>query len=369
LADRSRWAGRWHAFTLIELLVVIGIFLLLLAIAVPAFSSMLRSSEESLAENALRGGLAAARDAAARGPAGQDAVALFMYDHETRRTMILPCISAGKLLDSTPAGQQTPVEREVFAPLSGYEPVQLPRGWSVRGFAPAGMLIPNADRDWYEDTYAAVAPRNGRWVFPETTFLDVDAGDQGQFRQSFVVRFEGGTGLVKMSDLSGVLVFSPVSGGQFRASQQPWRDHRGDQAEDYVKFIKGVLARPASGTGSVSLPDRRLLLGNGASDTILCKPVGQLAVYQEKRLAAALGVRLDARTETIYRNPEAMGTPMPQLLTGVSLDALDAWIVGFTAGGQPVDTDCRVFSIQRYLGSLQEVTGSRQGQGVQGGGI
>ena len=93
---------RAAAFTLVELLVVIAIFVLLLAIAVPAFSSMLYSSEQSLADNHLRMGLGAARDAAIRSPQGTDAAAVFFYDPATGRTMILPCIAAGVLKDVNP---------------------------------------------------------------------------------------------------------------------------------------------------------------------------------------------------------------------------------------------------------------------------
>jgi prepilin-type N-terminal cleavage/methylation domain-containing protein len=366
----ARQGGR--AFTLVELLVVIAIFVLLLAIAVPAFSAMMRSSEESLAENSLRIGLSIARDAAARNPAGRDTAAVFFYDPETKHTSMVACTSVGVLLDQTAVPPPPPITgntitREVFVPVTGYEPVQLPRGWNVRGYAPPSTV----DQDWYEDTYfAAGLQTQGNWVFPETDFLDVDLGNDGQHRQTFMVRFEGGTGLVKMSDLSPVLVYSVINGSQFRTGT-PWSTYRGDQADDAERFVRGVMATPLA---TLTLADRRNLIGNAASDTVLAKPVGQLAVYDEKRMLAAVRVRPDPDTQTMYQDPEQMGTPGPAFVASVSLpqtiDDLNAWIEGHLqdAGGQDVPSDCRIFGIQRYLGTLQELTGSRNAAGVQGGG-
>jgi prepilin-type N-terminal cleavage/methylation domain-containing protein len=362
-------SGR-RGFTLVELLVVIGIFVLLLAIAVPAFSSIMRSSEESLAENSLKIGLSIARDAAARNPAGRDAAAVFFYDPETKHTSILAVTSVGVLLDTTLVPPPPPISgnsitREVFVPVTGYEAVQLPRGWNVRGYAPPSTV----DEDWYEDTYYNLRTQ-GNWLFPETDFLDVDRGDDGQHRQTFMVRFEGGTGLVKSSDLSPVLVYSAVNGGQFRDSTAPWNTYRGDLAADTEKFVRSVMATPLS---TLTLPNRRKLVGNEASDTVLAKPVGQLAVYEEKRMLAALRIRPDPDTQTMYQDPEQMGTPMPAFVASVSLpqtlNDVNGWIEGYDqAGGQAVDTDARIFGVQRYLGTLQELTGSRDAQGVQGGG-
>jgi prepilin-type N-terminal cleavage/methylation domain-containing protein len=124
------------AFTLIELLIVISIFVLLLAIAVPAFSSMLYSSEQSMAENALRTGIAAARDAAIRSAQGEDAAAVFFYDYRTGRESILPCVYAGTIKDDCQPRVTCPRGARGVRPRPGFEPVQLPRGWSARGYAP-----------------------------------------------------------------------------------------------------------------------------------------------------------------------------------------------------------------------------------------
>jgi prepilin-type N-terminal cleavage/methylation domain-containing protein len=369
--SRAAVAAR-RGFTLVELLVVIAIFVLLLAISVPAFSSMMRSSSESLAENSLKIALSIARDAASRNPAGQDAAAVFFYDPQTRHTSVLACTSVGVLLDATAVVSPPPIStstvpREVFVPVTGYEAVQLPRGWNVRGYAPAGTV----DADWYEDTYlAAGLQTRGNWLFPETDFLDAEDGADGQHRQTFMVRFEGGTGLLKMSDLSSVLVYSTVNGSQFRTAM-PWSAHRGDQTDNLERFVRGVMATPLA---TLNLADRRKLIGNQASDTVLAKPVGQLAVYDEQRLLSSVRVRPDPGTGTMYQDPAQMGSPAPAFVSTVSapqtLNDLNAWIEGRLVGadGEDVPSDCRIFGVQRYLGELQELTGSRDGQGVQGGG-
>jgi prepilin-type N-terminal cleavage/methylation domain-containing protein len=372
MASEPSVRGSRRGFTLVELLVVIAIFVLLLAISVPAFSSMMRSSSESLAENSLKIALSIARDAAARNPAGRDTAAVFFYDPETKHTSVLAVTSVGVMIDQTAVPPPPPISgnaitREVFVPVTGYEPVQLPRGWNVRGYAPPSTI----DQDWYEDTYfAAGLQTQGNWLFPETDFLDVDDGADGQHRQTFMVRFEGGTGLVKMSDLSPVLIYSTVNGSQFRTAT-PWSTYRGDQTDDAERFVRSVMATPLA---TLTLADRRKLIGNEASDTVLAKPVGQLAVYDEKRMLAALRVRPDPDTQTVYQDPEQMATPAPAFVSTVSvpqtLDDLNAWVEGHMTdgGGNEVPSDCRIFGIQRYLGTLQELTGSRNAQGVQGGG-
>lgn len=351
-----------RAFTLVELLIVIAIFIILLAIGVPAFSSMLYSSEQSLAENTVRIALGTARDAAARAPKGQDAAAVFFYDPAVGRLSVQTYISVGKLRDQDAAGSD--VQREVFVAVPGYEPAQLPRGWMVRGFAPGGSI----DNEWYERTYTGSARAMGNWVFPETGFYHDDAGDDGLDRQTFMVRFEGGTGIVKTSTLEGVLVFAPSSQTGFRTNgRRPWGlpQFRPDLEPDPQRLVRRALSLP-----TLPAQHRRLLLGDVASDTVLAKPVGQLAVYNESRLAGYLRVRVDRSTNCLYVDPLTLstGSREPKLVPNINLENLNDWIQGFDSGSgptaPPLDSDCRIFTVQRYLGWLQEITGTRGGQGV-----
>ena len=63
-ASRTQSRPADRGFTITELLVVIVIFVLIIGIAIPAFKSMIESSERALAENQLRVGLGSARNAA-----------------------------------------------------------------------------------------------------------------------------------------------------------------------------------------------------------------------------------------------------------------------------------------------------------------
>jgi prepilin-type N-terminal cleavage/methylation domain-containing protein len=367
-----------RAFTLVELLVVIAIFVLLLAIAVPAFSSMLYSSEQSLAENSLRIGISAARDAAIRGASGGDAAAVFFFDPVTGRTSIVPCVRAGSIKDEDPTSPVDPpplVDREIFVPVAGFQPVQLPRGWSLRGYAGPGTI----DGAWYERTYVSTAARNrGNWLFPETGFYDEERGDDGYDRQTFMIRFEGGTGSLRTPDGVPVLVLAPSPSIAFRTGPV-WNipGLRADNESDGARFVRRVMARPATGAGALTILVRRQLLGEIASDTVLAKSVGQIALYNEKRLANALGVRLDPTTGSLYRDvspstglpaePTFVNMPTGNPLTDQYVVYINDWIEGhLVIGGNAIDSDSRVFTVQRFLGTLQEMTGSAGGQGVGG---
>ncbi|MBX3378222.1 MAG: type II secretion system protein [Phycisphaeraceae bacterium] len=353
-----------RAFSLVELLVVISIFVLLLALAVPAFSSMLYSSEQALAESSLRVAMNTARNVAVASPRGQDSAAVFLYDSVSKKTTILICTKAGVLSDAPASGSNSPVDREVFAAAPGVEPVQLSAGWTVRGYAPANTI----DDEWYGDgTYQnATLRQQGNWLFPETNFYDDTQRNDGQSRQTFMVRFEGGTGVVKLSDPREVLVLAPSESIVFRngwpLGGYPDPLNALDEA-DPVRFVKRVLAWPtyATVTGSINVNLKRQILGDVATDTILTKPIGQLALCRESRLAQAIGVRLDAATGSLYQN-----LTDPVFAPNVNVDRINAWIedrLDDGSGGK-VESDCRIFTLQRYLGWLQEVTGTSGGLGV-----
>lgn len=372
-----------RAFTLVELLVVIAIFVLLLTIAVPAFSSMIYSTEQSTADNALRTSLAAARDAAARAPEGQDAAAVFFYDPVVGRFSIQTCISAGILKDADPANSTQTISREVFVPVTGYEPTQLPRGWMVRGYAPAGSI----DDQWYGDDRPSgttnlyqpnIARQRGNWLFPETAFYDDEVGDSGIYRQTFMVRFQGGTGLVTAGGTDPVLVFAPSDATNFRTGASPWniQKYRADLEADPLRLVRRILAGPTSGAGSLTLTDRQKLLGDIASDTVLAKGVGQLALYNEKRLASYVGVRIGPGDCLYQFDPTSpannLGAQYTATRAGAFTDSdlvrLNEWIQGADPAAlptdAPLDSDCRIYTIHRYLGTLQEISGTRGGQGV-----
>lgn len=354
-----------RAFTLVELLVVISIFVLLLALAVPAFSSMLYSSEQALAESSLRVAMNTARNVAVASPRGQDSAAVFLYDSVSKKTTILICTKAGVLPDTPLNGSRTPQEREVFAAAPGVEPVQLSAGWTVRGYAPAQSI----DAEWYGDgTYQTTSLWDqGNWLFPETSFYDDGQRDDGESRQTFMVRFEGGTGLVKLSDPRAVLVLSPSESIVFRngwpLGGYPDPLNALDE-QDPVRFAKRVLAWPTYNTvagTTITINLKRQILGDAATDTILTKPIGQLALCKESKLAQAIGATLDQQTGSLYQN-----LTNPVFVGNLNVNRINEWVESrlLDSNNQPVDSDCRIFTLQRYLGWLQEVTGTSGGLGV-----
>jgi prepilin-type N-terminal cleavage/methylation domain-containing protein len=357
-----------RGFTMLEILVVAALFVLVLAIGVPAFSGMLRSTEQSMAENAMRIGIASARDAAVRSPRGEDAAAVFFYEPGVGYT-IVSYQYAGVLFDATSTvGSSVP--REVFVPVPGYEPVHLPGGWMIRGFAPPFSI----GDGWYSNNNAQpIDPnpynslqvqRRGNWVFPETGFYNVTLANEGRKRRTFMLRFEGGTGSFKVADPREVLLLAPSPSQSFR-NQGVWRDHRADRVLDGRRFVRRVLALPPGSVG-----DMQQLLGDGATDTVLAKPVALLALYEERSLIGGLGaaglpaaqatrVRLNRDTGSMY-----LWLDRPSFVpTGVNgndlTEVICAWIEDrHRTTTEPIDSTSRIFTIHRYLGTVQEVTGS-----------
>jgi hypothetical protein len=291
--------------------------------------------------------------------------------------------------EDPPSGSASglPVDREVFALVPGAEPVQIPSGWTVRGYTPANTI----DDQWYgnpsfaNNPYSISAARSrGNWLFPETGFYNDqndNNGGEGPKRQTFMVRFEGGTGTVKGGDSTPVLVLAPSISTTFRTTS-PWSLYpdpttgqfpfRPDLEADPVRFVRRVAAAPATGQGSLTFAQRQALVGDLSSDIVLTRPVGQIAVCNEKRLAQSIGAQLDPVTSSLYKDPSAnnweprfvdvRGTPWSDTNTV----NVNAWIEGHLTltSGQAVDSDCRIFAVQRYLGWLQEITGTSGGQGV-----
>lgn len=367
---------RSRAFTLIEMLVVIIIITAILLIAVPSFQSMLNSSEAALADSLLKSGMRAGKDAAIRSTGDQDSAVVFSYSPGGRLTMGV-YVKVAEFNDEDGSGNV--IRRDVFVPTGINEPVQLPRGWMVRGYSPPsgtsepsslnGLLDPSME--WYETTAGRPMDyRDGNWVFPETDLYNHRVWDDGRNRQTFMVRFQAGTGTMKIGAGVPSLIFSP-------GPNAPWRNsgafsiYRADQADDAAKFVTRLINAPISGgPTSLTATQRLELLGWESSDTILAKPVSQLALYQEASLAAGLGVRVDRATGCIYQ-PFVPGTSTtPELVTRTDFANftrdINRWITGDTnldgihravsGAGQIEDSpEARIFTIDRYTGALQAV--------------
>jgi len=370
-------------FTVMELLVVISIFVLVVAGTIPAFKSMIESSEKSLAENQLRVGLSAARDAAIQHPSADAAAAFFFQPGG--KVSIVPCVSVGFLLDDEyNADRRTnrKVKREVFVPINTIGPIQMPRGFSVRGFTPPNTLsgtdttaLTRNNNGWYDSLTRGAAAADdpasmGLWVFPETNLTTLQSPILGWQRQSFIVRFKNGTGQLDSGNRSLALVIDPVAAEGFRTAP-PYSASRLDKTSDLAASVRRLLARTALTPQQET--DRIKLVGDVSIDSVLVRPVTELAVYSERSLGGALSSALgyqgvDRTTGTIYAAPNAIDGPWVDpgnfQTPGVNLmlvtTASSRWIEGRlqrgnAANGELIETDARIFTLQQYLGQLEEL--------------
>lgn len=399
-AKRSTTSGR-RGFSVLELLVVAAVLVLLLGIAVTVISSVTYSSERSLAENQLRVGMTAARDAAIRSRGG-DAAAVFYF--REGRTVIQPCVRVGELPPDPNEGiarvwddnlsADPPLPYEVFVPVPEVEPIVMPRNWTVRGFAPAGSLhtdLPDRRHGWYEwidesDTTNQLA-QTGLWVFPETDFLPrddqglIDAPEmqhQGWRRQSFCVRFKAQTGEVIFGDTKPFLVLDAQEAPYRYDNSTPFYAFDVEQQEDTSMAVTRALATGGKQRLSLLLsplgPDEAIqtLLGNRSTDMILVRPIHTVSLTDERRLASAIGLRgLNRDTASMYRRIELNGpaqqfplddslatfSPGPggsleaEMMTRIAryiTSAPDTW-------GETVSLEARVYTMSRYAGQLQSV--------------
>jgi prepilin-type N-terminal cleavage/methylation domain-containing protein len=348
-----------RAFTLTELLVVISLVVLLLAVAVPAFSSMLYSNDRSLADNQLRIAMQNARDAAVRSDGGDTAAVFILPPNGKLR--IVTCVRVGELNDTDNQGR--PVVRDVFVPVPLLQPIDLPKGWTVRGFAAPGSIVQNpAVPGWYEGAHLVAG--EGNWILPETGFFNSTVSNDGRNRQSFMIRFSAGTGAAAPRSSREALVLDIIGTQAFR-NAGVFANYRLDQATDVAAMTRRILD---VGSG-LSLAQQRELLGDTASDTILCREVAQVSLQDERRVASGLGGRgVNSATGSIYGTPGSpqvvpntptIDTSLFNLGDGREVSrAINELVVGQYRGrdGKKVQTEVKLFGLDRYSGRVREVT-------------
>jgi Tfp pilus assembly protein FimT len=347
------------AFTLVELFVVIAIALIILAVSLPAFSAMAANANRSLAQNMLRQGVTLGRDVSVQSVRGGDGAAVFLFDPDSGTIRIIAAEWIGTIIDTVDGNQSQTVERDVFAPVAVGEMIQLPRYWSVRGYAPArfttstggGPGFANPD-DWYDsDMYAdSVAWLRGHWVYPEDGFYDqtlariIPTNRMRTPRQSFMVRFDAQTGNVRRDGREALFVDvrpSEVRRAALISSFGPSATTRSDigaglrvdWADDVAMWARRVLV-----TGDLNLNGtpyeiadeelRRAILGNESHDTVLVRDVARVALFDERDLAQALGARQLSRrrgttqTNSLYADYDDAGRRISVDFTGLFPDGV-----------------------------------------------
>ncbi len=367
------------AFTLTELLVVITLLVVIVLIGLPAFGALLYGSERTLAEAQVRVAMTAARDAAIRGE-GSDGAAVFFAEPGGRLT-IVPCVKVGVVTDRPGPGQNDPdqlIERDVFAPIATVEAVELPAGWMVRAFAAPGVLhdANTNNNGWYAPWPGRVYNgQTGSWVFPETGFYDPaavrDSGAGGKAKRcTFMVRFEAGSGQLKLADSRPAVVVAPRGDRPdlSLAPAQHWKDPM--RASSVANWAKRLLARPvtnAAAAGSVTQTELNDLIRDESGNTVLAAAVSIIALYDESRLASAVGSRGVSRTSgTLYRNVNDSGAAKEPAIDsslfpgGVSpvefQRRVDQWMLGrLQLNGRDVPSDAIVMTMDKYTGQPREM--------------
>jgi len=179
-----------------------------------------------------------------------------------------------------------------------------------------------------------------------------------------MVRFQAGTGALVGASTEPALVLAPRNSAAGR-TVSPFNvdGFRADREgrEDPVKFVRSWFGRPNSPTLA---DDRRAVLGRRSSDMVLARPVMQLAIYNENKLAAGLKVRTDRTTGSLYLDPnDSVNNPNhePRYAdNAIYLSDINFWIEGDTNLDATVSDstgadrpEAKLFAIDRLTGVLR----------------
>jgi hypothetical protein len=181
------------------------------------------------------------------------------------------------------------------------------------------------------------------------------ASDGGN-RQTFMIRFQGGTGQVVGSTSTPAVVLLPRASDQDRTLAQEFWPHR---AADFRRIGERLLKNPSLNT------ELQTVFGGASSDVALVRPVQILALTDEVKLADAIGARLDRFSNSLYLIPPGNFATLalsPQFVPAQGVNTaqfINRYIEGFDdlapAGDMTRNaerTGVKVFTIDRYGGDL-----------------
>lgn len=335
---------RLRGYTLIELLAVTIIIVLVVGAAVPAFTALSRSSNASLADSVLRIAVGGARDAAIQSVDGGDAAAVFFYEPGGKVTIGV-YRQAGIFTDAQ--GRTRPV----FAPDPTFEPLRLPKNFHVCGLAPAGSItsVDTIPYSWYSTERYANNTVN--WVFPETEFFDDTEPEDGYVRQTFMIRFQAGTGELSL-ETGDALIYAPSDELDYRndppfntdLNNDSFPDLRPDRSTDWRRLCRLILMAP-----NLTVDEQEQLIGDISSDTVLARPVREIALYDVRRLSSQVR---SAGVSGFKGINNATGC-LYSMESGTKHPVLDKVVSAKASEKLPLVAD--IFVVDRYSGALNRL--------------
>jgi hypothetical protein len=230
---------------------------------------------------------------------------------------------------------------------------------------------------------------DANWIFPETDFYDIEqaapsVNRTSTARQSFMIRFDARTGAISQNRDTALFVdLRPSTVGRAGNENRPAIDdlwQRPDRAENLAEWASSIVRSQPVDANRRPLPPgfrvndradvRGSLIGLSSNDTVLVKPVTRVAVYDERRMARAIGARrLNPDTNSLYL-PVAPGSGSRDIEFDTSLfsDSVDAveiririnqWMNGDTNNDGQIDeedeVEARVYIVRQASGELAEV--------------
>lgn len=230
----------------------------------------------------------------------------------------------------------------------------------------------------------------GNWVFAETGFFDPARTSQNagrvNSRNTFMIRFQGGSGRIVGASVTPAIVLLPRNQIDWNTStarptlvnppmtnQSDWR--RVDRVDNLANWARSVTKLP-------DYADVAALIGCRSVDSALACSVNLLALYDERKMAQAIGARgVNKVTGTIYGGavpPLNTAAEIPKapnidlslwpssslasnnaervqmLINSYMINALKFSDVDAGGPNSNLDADARLFRMDTYFGSAVE---------------
>jgi hypothetical protein len=211
----------------------------------------------------------------------------------------------------------------------------------------------------------ALERQRGNWIFPETSFYDLDAtmdgsksGDTKSLRHTFMLRFSAQTGTLYSTPSPALVILQrPSDKGRPPSSGDYWK--RVDKSDDLRRWALRI-----SGDSNLTLAERVELIGERSADTVLAKNVSQLSLTDESRMVQDLngsgafaGTVLNRDTQSLYL-PYTATTKGPTMVgnSKTLAEAVNQVIENRGLTNASFKPQSQVFIVNPLRGRLVEVT-------------